>query len=1580
MAKLVGARLSVFSLAIAVAFVAVFCLLSIAARPAPDTSWPTYLHDNARSGITSQSLSYPLSQKWVFRNAGKPVPAWADPQDAPIEGNYELPRLRFDDAYHVSAAGGLVFFGSSATNKVYALDAATGEERWSFFIDGPVRLAPTVAGERVYFGSDDGNVYCLRAADGALVWKFRAAPSDERVLGRGKMISLWPVRTNVLVDNGVAYFCAGIFPAERIFIYAVGADDGSLIWKNDTLTDQDAGRFDISPQGYLLASPSILYVPSSRTLPAALDKRTGKLLYKRKYGWRSAGIVGGTYALLADNKLFSGSEQQVREFDQETGQIGFAWSPGRRLIVTPDTTYLLMRDKLAALDRKAYPPAVAQLRKVKQSISDLQTKKPAGYEEKLKQLQAQLNKAQQAVNAAIRWQRPLDNFHALILAGSEILAGGPGKIVALDARTGNERWAAAVEGVVKGLAVADGALFASTDTGAVYCFAPGAPRAARPAVERRPGAEAAALARAYRSVASRIIAETGVNKGYCLVLGCGTGGLAYALSQAAPELQIYAVESDAQKVAQARRALDAAGVYGIRVTVDRAAPGHLPYSDYFANLVVSQEALDEGKLTFSAAEAYRVLKPVGGVLYVGQPGPAPSRGPQLSRDVLARWARALPLSKNDTMEITTAGGPWLKVVRGPLEGAGSWTHQYGEPGNTASSEDTIVKCPLGVLWFGDPGPDCAVNRHAGTVAPLTINGRVFFQGIRMRGSVSRHIVMCFDAYNGVKYWEREIPGAYRVRMVRECSNLAANEDSLFVAIGPNCLQLDAATGETKRTFAVPEGAGLRGKWGYVAVVGETLYGSAMRYSEYSEAIFAYDLASGKLKWTHSGKKIKNNTITISDGRMFFADMRATSEQRQQALKEKIDELVKRKGISREQAEKELSSADVRIVVALDAQTGKKIWEKPVDLTDCGGSVLCAMCKNGVLVFCGAHSNGHFWPQFLAGEYASRRVTALSAEDGTLLWTKAIGYRIRPLIVGDTLYAEPWAFDLRTGKQKTRINPISGRVANWEFERPGHHCGNIVGCPNALFFRSYSLGYYDLVRDYGTNHFAGQRPGCWINFLPANGLLVMPEASSGCVCLFSLHCTTVLKPKETNKAWGIYDCPGRLTPVKRLGINLGAPGDRKDAQGKLWLSYPRPWGRMRVDIKLQVKRIAGGDFFVKPAEFFQVQGTDTPWLYASGCTGVQQCVVPLLDKGDGKALYTVRLGFVDTENDRPGVRVFDIKLQGKTVRKGFDIVRAAGGRNKAVVLEFPHIEVERELVIEFVPALSKPTLAQAPLLNTIEVVREKMLALGLSVPSFTLSDADKEKTGEVIVANRRETAFSGTLRIAAPQGFSATPAERQLNLPPDSEVRVPLRVRVAQPGKPAQLSIVVSVLRDDGSLEIQRRATLNYLGPRGRMVIKVSEDAYVSHGSPNKNYGTAASLLVDGGASAMGDESHNIAYLKFPLNIPGKPISVVLRIHVANSPYAESRDSGRICLVEEPWEEYKLTYNNRPKPGKELAKLGRISRNSWLERPLNINLAGRRELSLVLEPTTTDGANYDSREGGAPAELVVEYIPSAAGGR
>ena len=81
------------------------------------------------------------------------------------------------------------------------IDLATGEQRWHFYTEGPVRFAPTIDGGRVYVASDDGYLYALDLATGELAWKHRGGPSDGKLIGNEQMISHWPARSGVLVEG-----------------------------------------------------------------------------------------------------------------------------------------------------------------------------------------------------------------------------------------------------------------------------------------------------------------------------------------------------------------------------------------------------------------------------------------------------------------------------------------------------------------------------------------------------------------------------------------------------------------------------------------------------------------------------------------------------------------------------------------------------------------------------------------------------------------------------------------------------------------------------------------------------------------------------------------------------------------------------------------------------------------------------------------------------------------------------------------------------------------------------------------------------------------------------------------------------------------------------------------------------------------------------------------------------------------------------------------------------------------------------------------------------------------------------------
>jgi outer membrane protein assembly factor BamB len=180
---------------------------------APD-DWPTYRHDAARHGSTPAAVPAEVAPAWRVELGGGLT--------QPI------------------AAGNRVYVASRDAHTIHALDAETGRSAWSFVAGGRIDSPPTLWRGRLLFGGADGYVYCLRAEDGALVWRFLAAPVDRRIACFDQIESVWPVHGSVLVrepPNGsgdpVAYFAAGrsTYVDGGIRLYGLDPVTGKILHK-----------------------------------------------------------------------------------------------------------------------------------------------------------------------------------------------------------------------------------------------------------------------------------------------------------------------------------------------------------------------------------------------------------------------------------------------------------------------------------------------------------------------------------------------------------------------------------------------------------------------------------------------------------------------------------------------------------------------------------------------------------------------------------------------------------------------------------------------------------------------------------------------------------------------------------------------------------------------------------------------------------------------------------------------------------------------------------------------------------------------------------------------------------------------------------------------------------------------------------------------------------------------------------------------------------------------------------------------------------------------------------------------------
>ena len=173
----------------------------------------------------------------------------------------------------------------------------------------------------------------------------------------------------------------------------------------------------------MLLSNSRIYMPGGRSTPFYFDRRTGKRL-----GQFAKGNGMGSFALLADNRIFHGPADRSGGVLTEAGLTGdkaASHTHALDMIVDAQAMYLLTPDKVSAMTRS---------------------------------------------NRRARWSEPVEAGNSLVLAGDMLFVGSAGRVRAFNARSGRKLWNKAVPGRALGLAVANGALLVSTDTGAIISF------------------------------------------------------------------------------------------------------------------------------------------------------------------------------------------------------------------------------------------------------------------------------------------------------------------------------------------------------------------------------------------------------------------------------------------------------------------------------------------------------------------------------------------------------------------------------------------------------------------------------------------------------------------------------------------------------------------------------------------------------------------------------------------------------------------------------------------------------------------------------------------------------------------------------------------------------------------------------------------------------------------------------------------------------------------------------------------------------------------------------------------------------
>jgi outer membrane protein assembly factor BamB len=1198
--------------------------------------WPMWRYDAGRTAASPEELPAELHLQWV-RQYPPLEPAWQDE-----------PRMEFDVVYEPIVMGKTMYVGSARNDSLTAIDTETGRELWRFYADGPVRFAPVAWQGNVYFVSDDGSLYCLDGDTGECVWKFRGGPSDRKVLGNERLISVWPARGAPVIVDGTVYFAAGIFPFEGIFIYALDAETGQVLWENEgsgslyMLQPHNSPAFaGVAPQGYIAAVGDNLLIPGGRSVPACFDRSNGAFRY---YHLAANGHLGRFDVTAARDHFFNAGAMFDLASGKNLGRIS------ADLVTSGSTAYTVEKGAIRALNlSEATFTEISDDRGRKRTTADIP---------ELWRLEA--------------------NAEELIKSGSRLYAAGRGSVLAVDVPGGSGggpkvSWRTTVKGTPTRLLAANEKLFAVTREGRIYCF--GGKRT-RPRIDRTRARKRLFPSFRWRNVALDVMRTTGVREGYCLMWGVGSGRLLEELARRS-EVRIIAVDPDPNKVSAVRRHLDEAGLYGTRAVVHVGDPLSFAFPPYLADLIVCEEPdkLVPRLDSTSVKTLFHPLRPYGGVACLF--------ADKVDQETLRKAAEDADLMNAD---IKRAGKFMLLTRVGALPGSADWTHQYANAANTGVSKDALVKAPLGLLWFGGSSNKDILPRHGHGPSEQVVGGRLFIEGPDM--------IRALDVYTGRVLWEASLPDvgkAYNNTSHQPGANaLGSNyvsvDDGIYVAYGETCIRLDPATGEKLSEFQLPPAADAKEQpiWGRIGVCDDLLLAASDPIvfddktrgytwnAVASKRLVIMNRYTGDVLWMRDAEHgFRHNAIAIGGGKVFCID----------ALTQAMLERMKRRG-----RESEVEGT----LYALDVRDGAEVWRTKDDVF---GTWLGYSEEYDILLQAGRPSRD------MLNDEPGNRLIAYRGGDGTVLWNKAVKYGGPCLLHHDTLITQGEAFSLLTGEQIMRRHALTGAMIPWQFSR-NYGCNTAIASEHLLTFRSAAAGYFNLDNDGGTANLGGFKSGCTSNLIVANGVLSAPDYTRTCTCSYQNQTSLAFVHVPDVEIWSFNSFKAGDEPVNRVGINFGAPGDRRVGSGTLWLDYPSVGGPS-PDIPVRT--------VPEEPEWFRrhssrIQGESLKWVGASGAKGIRSVTLTLAPGAETERSYTVRLHFVEPDDLRTGERVFDVAIQGQPVLAGFDVVKEAGARLRAVVKEFRGVKVKEDLTVTF--AGSQSGTVHAPVICGVEVVAEE----------------------------------------------------------------------------------------------------------------------------------------------------------------------------------------------------------------------------------------------------------------------------------
>jgi len=1119
------------------------------------SNWVTNHFDSRRSGITRDEIRVPFVVNWERKEVYAPTSAWGEPAHKDIWNHVPMlsPAMTYDRCFQPVVADGRVFYGSSTDDTLFCLSCGSGRELWRFTTGGPIRLAPVVFGNRVLVASDDGCVYCLSVKTGKVLWQSYIGTERWYMAGNNRMISKWPVRGGLAVWGNRVYCSAGVFPREKVFLCALDIKSGKKVW---------CVPVGLAAQGNISVTESCIFLPSGRTGLHIFDRKSGKemgkvdgggcyaVAYKdmivqgcNEKGQLAIGSVerketlvkirgqrllaDGNFTYVLDkNALYALDRQKYLQLSEEIKviQVKIAHTKNRKIRnqLKKSITPLSKQRKKCRLWGVKCPLAFEMIKAGKHIIVggedmvivfDTKSGKEVfrhevkgrvyGLAVSDNRLYASTNRGyiycfksgkgkaivKRMVNKRVKWGTNKESFELKLPA--QVRDDGIGNVLLY--AYGNFKNSYKIRigkdvdkmGIMYPLLRWNDKIWASLDslepsTRYYYQFVDKSGKATSMVFHFRTGAipfqNPQRISKMVLNACKFICDNGGRANGYVVILNDNDGRLAYALAKNSA-FQIVVINNGS--IDKIRRKFQKLGLNGTRIMFLRNRKD-LRIQHYSANIIVDASALYGRVAPKMSDRIFNALRPEGGTIFI----------PHVSKQ-LVKWTKDIRLTSLSRWTIKQhLGLYWSLARRGILPNTGKWTHLYANPSNDTCSGETYDTEAQQIQWYGRPGPRKMVDRHHRAMAPIYNNGLLFTLGFNYMYGI--------DAYNGTILWERSIAKSTRFGIMHDTGVMATAGNRVYVASGERCLALDVKSGLCKYSYKLP---GKSAMWGGVAVIGNRLFGTKQKNKitrvhglrrfigtierdfspkAISSAIFAYNRETKRLLWNYNNRTIINATLCYAKGNIYFIETRnpalATTSK-----KPTLPTLLEKDAY----------------VVAISQKTGKKIWEKNFEYKHIFQHVLFLEYSDNVLLISGTYNSGNGVVYDMRG---------LNPDTGKKIWEKiyrggrkngAHGEQWQhPVIANGKIVIMRGMFDLHSGAE------LHKAVAGWRLG--GHGCGTISGSASRIYFRGANPYCFDYNKNEGHALNSVSRPGCWINILPVGGLILIPEASSGCTCHYSIQ--------------------------------------------------------------------------------------------------------------------------------------------------------------------------------------------------------------------------------------------------------------------------------------------------------------------------------------------------------------------------------------------------------------------------------------------------------------------------------------------